>query len=370
MNKMIKYFVFLILYMGVVTAQQSQSLVTIGGTGSAATSAHITVTAAGDNKAYLCPDEFSVLGEATITTWGYDATCGSLPMSPMNLVAIAGDELVTLTWDDNPEADVSNYHIARATDTGVNKTYLVGLNGNVTKYVDKDVVNKQMYYYVIWASDNYQNASEKSNEVAAMPQDLGIPSTPENFACESGDGELTLTWDDCPEVDVAAYNLFRGAEMGEPMVHIAGVGGNVTSYVDVGLVNGETYYYKIAASDEASNTSPLSDYVSGTPETLLGVDDVQQLPEAYALEPNYPNPFNPTTTIRYNLPEAAQVRIMIYDMLGREVRSLVNGYVQAGYQSIMWDATDNGGRPVSGGVYIYSIQSDRFNANRKMILLK
>ncbi len=80
------------------------------------------------------------------------------------------------------------------------------------------------------------------------------------------------------------------------------------------------------------NTSPLSDYVAGTPETLLGVDDVndvQQIPNAYALEPNYPNPFNPTTTLRYNLPEAAQVRIMIYDMLGREVRTLVNGYMQA-----------------------------------------
>jgi hypothetical protein len=154
------------------------------------------------------------------------------------------------------------------------------------------------------------------------------------------------------------------------MTHVVGVGGNVTSYVDGGLVNGETYYYKIAASDEANNTSPLSDYVSGTPEAALGVEEVIQIPEVYALEPNYPNPFNPTTTIRYNLPEGAMVRIMVYDILGREVRTLVNGYVDAGYQSIVWDVTDNGGRPVSGGVYIYSIQSDRFNANRKMILLK
>ena len=94
------------------------------------------------------------------------------------------------------------------------------------------------------------------------------------------------------------------------------------------------------------------------------------IPEQYALHQNYPNPFNPTTILRYDLPEDIQVRIMIYDIMGREVRTLMNVNQTAGYHSISWDAKNDIGEGVSAGMYIYMIQAGEFRRTKKMILLK
>ena len=85
---------------------------------------------------------------------------------------------------------------------------------------------------------------------------------------------------------------------------------------------------------------------------------------------NYPNPFNPITTLEYDLPEDAVVNITIYDMMGRVVNTLVNGSQTAGYKSIQWDATNNLGDPVAAGLYIYTIQASEFRQTKKMVLLK
>ena len=93
-------------------------------------------------------------------------------------------------------------------------------------------------------------------------------------------------------------------------------------------------------------------------------------PEQFILYPNYPNPFNPVTTIRYDLSEESFVDITIYDMLGNVVNNLVKTNQSSGYKSIQWDATNNQGEPVSAGVYLYKIQAGDFADTKKMILLK
>ncbi|MBQ84748.1 MAG: Coagulation factor protein, partial [Candidatus Marinimicrobia bacterium] len=85
---------------------------------------------------------------------------------------------------------------------------------------------------------------------------------------------------------------------------------------------------------------------------------------------NYPNPFNPITTLRYDLPENSLVNIIIYDMLGREVKTLVNTTQDAGFKSVVWNATNDHGKPVSAGVYLYQIQAGDFVQTKKMVLLK
>jgi len=90
----------------------------------------------------------------------------------------------------------------------------------------------------------------------------------------------------------------------------------------------------------------------------------------YTLYPNYPNPFNPVTTLRYDLPEDAMVNITIYDMMGRQVKALVNGSQTAGYKSIQWNATNSLGEPVSAGLYLYTIQAGDYTQTNKMVLLK
>ena len=104
--------------------------------------------------------------------------------------------------------------------------------------------------------------------------------------------------------------------------------------------------------------------------TALTVDVSHILPETFALHQNYPNPFNPVTTIRYDLPEQSHVTIVIYDLLGRQVTSLVNRTEEPGFKAIVWNAKDNAGQPVSAGIYLYRIQADRYSQTRKMLLLK
>jgi hypothetical protein len=104
--------------------------------------------------------------------------------------------------------------------------------------------------------------------------------------------------------------------------------------------------------------------------SAVNVEELKVIPESFALHANYPNPFNPTTTILYDLPEAAMVHLVIYDVLGRQVRTLINQDLTAGYHKAVWDATDDLGRPLSGGLYIYRIQAGGFSKTMKMVLLK
>ena len=93
-------------------------------------------------------------------------------------------------------------------------------------------------------------------------------------------------------------------------------------------------------------------------------------PSVYILEQAYPNPFNPNTNIVYKLPEKSNVRIIVYDILGKEVKILVNGFQNSGLNIVQWNATNGQGQPVSAGLYFYSIDAGLFKQTKKMILLK
>ncbi len=113
------------------------------------------------------------------------------------------------------------------------------------------------------------------------------------------------------------------------------------------------------------------DNISFSSSNSVGVDNRGEIyPHGFALHQNYPNPFNPITTLRYDLPENSLVNIIIYDMLGREVKTLVNTTQDAGFKSVVWNATNDHGKPVSAGVYLYQIQAGDFVQTKKMVLLK
>ena len=117
----------------------------------------------------------------------------------------------------------------------------------------------------------------------------------------------------------------------------------------------------------AANNGPFTLIID---DSTLAIDPMDVIPKVLALHQNHPNPFNPTTTLRYDLSEDTQVSIMIYDIMGREVRTLVNKQQSAGYKSVVWDATNNFGQPVSGGMYLYRISAGEFVQVKKMVLLK
>ena len=94
------------------------------------------------------------------------------------------------------------------------------------------------------------------------------------------------------------------------------------------------------------------------------------IPTAYYLSQNYPNPFNPMTKLNYNLPLRSKVNISIYNVLGQEVKTLVNEVKEYGYHSVSWNGNDNKGREMSSGVYFARITSQSFIKTRKMLLVK
>ena len=102
----------------------------------------------------------------------------------------------------------------------------------------------------------------------------------------------------------------------------------------------------------------------------LSIDKDHVLPLSVKLYQNHPNPFNPVTNLLYNLPEDVMVNITIYDMMGRQVKTLINGLQTAGYKTIQWDATNDKNHPVSAGLYLYTIQAGEYRQTKKMILLK
>ena len=104
---------------------------------------------------------------------------------------------------------------------------------------------------------------------------------------------------------------------------------------------------------------------------VTGVEDeIEIMPTSFTLEQNYPNPFNPSTTIRYQVPEQSVVSIKVYDMIGREVATLVNEAKPAGAYEANWNGMNNSGQHVSSGVYFYTISTKDFVQTKKMILMK
>ena len=98
---------------------------------------------------------------------------------------------------------------------------------------------------------------------------------------------------------------------------------------------------------------------------------IQTRPEAFALRNNFPNPFNPETTLKYDMPEAGEVKLVVYNMLGQAVRTLVNERQTAGRYTVGWDATNEHGQSMSSGIYFYRVQvAGEFTDVKKMLLLK
>jgi hypothetical protein len=105
----------------------------------------------------------------------------------------------------------------------------------------------------------------------------------------------------------------------------------------------------------------LTNYCMAT----IGVSGNTELPKRFALEQNYPNPFNPNTNIKFQLPKKEFVTIKVFDVMGREVATLVNETKEAGYYSIEFNASN-----LASGMYIYKIEAGNFIDTKKMVLIK
>ena len=117
-----------------------------------------------------------------------------------------------------------------------------------------------------------------------------------------------------------------------------------------------------ASNDYGSPGEINSSYLSAIEETVT--------PSAFKVYNNYPNPFNPSTILSFEIPENSFVTITIFDLLGREVRTLMDNYENTGFKSVIWNGTNNQGNPVGAGVYFYQVRAGNSMQSKKMLLLK
>jgi hypothetical protein len=133
-----------------------------------------------------------------------------------------------------------------------------------------------------------------------------------------------------------------------------------------------TDYLRNAGFACTKDSSEISVYDRGILDpSSVGENIGVKLPKAFRLHQNYPNPFNPSTTIEFSLEQSASLKLAIYDLRGRLVRSLADSEIwQAGHHSLAWDGTDKSGRAVPSGLYLYRLDNGKHNETRKMLLLK
>ncbi len=138
-----------------------------------------------------------------------------------------------------------------------------------------------------------------------------------------------------------------------------------------GLKENTTYFWRTKSLDTQGLYSKYSEVASfRTSGKATGVENGEELPGKFELAQNYPNPFNPTTLISYTIQQNSFVTLKVYDMLGREVKTLVSKEVAAGKYSVEWNGDDNFGNKVATGAYVYRITAGDFVSVKKMLLIK
>ncbi len=172
-----------------------------------------------------------------------------------------------------------------------------------------------------------------------------------------------LEWQTSGSTNLQGFNILRSSRLSEPFVstgvYVPATQEGRYEITDATAEGNAAYYYLLEAVQS-----------DGTKYPLEQIEIAVRLPTQLVLQQNYPNPFNSTTTIRFELPQASHVTLEIYDLLGRKIRSLIDGERKAGYHTSLWDGKNEEGEVVSSGIYYYVLQSGQMAFKRKLVVLK
>ena len=212
---------------------------------------------------------------------------------------------------------------------------------------------------------NWQTAQSHDNLPPAVPP-YGLVAAPGATPLQA-----TLSWQ--PAIDDPAstgksmikfYSIYRASGTGA----LVKLGNSATTSFGDNVTTAGSYSYAVSATDFGGNESAKS---PGITYTFLGVEAGAELPDVYALGANYPNPFNPSTIITFQLPEAGHMTLQVYDLTGKVVNTLVGEHRPAGYHQVVWNGRDNRGTSLATGVYFYRIVAGQsYTETRKMVLIK
>ncbi|MFH1252307.1 MAG: PKD domain-containing protein [bacterium] len=208
-----------------------------------------------------------------------------------------------------------------------------------------------------------------SSDVQGYSVDNLKPHVPTGLLAQvAGDGSVQLDWDEPIDEDFQYFMVYRSMAADfdpsgmEPYVKLT-----ENYFVDTETMPAGVYYYRIVSVDFHGNESNCSAAISAT---ISAIYELTGIPTEFALKGNYPNPFNPTTNIPFDLPKSARVILRVYDYRGSLIRTLVSEIRNSGYHTAVWDARNDAGRGVASGVYVVRLQADQFSATNKILLMR
>ena len=191
------------------------------------------------------------------------------------------------------------------------------------------------------------------------------PGTPQNIQANYQAGGVALDWDNAPEVDFQYYRVYRGSDPGfvpspDNLLHQAS-----SSEWDDQTFDPWGYYYKITTLDYSGNESE-----AGLPAQISGALG-EAVPARTALLGSAPNPFNPQTTISFELAEQGAVTLQVFDLSGRLVKTFLNNEVcPQGRNEATWNGRDDTGRMVASGTYFYRLKAGNYSDTKSLVLIK
>ena len=291
----------------------------------------------------------------------------------------------------SPQKDRFAYFKSDFNYSGSYEFFVVDIQSGQETFLTTIQMNINMWdpNHSYWATDNYIYLNITDNSGTQLyrihSSDTEIPL--EQLTEEPAYLKLLGTYDnDLDKLLLASgSNLWVYEFDSGQLSYIDSVEGNILTRQAWSMDNSKVAFGGRLSLWHSYNTMKVYDFLNDTivalsdtaePLFWLGDQDLSiknspdVMPSNYFLSQNFPNPFNPVTTLKYDLLEDGLVNITIYDMLGNVVNNLVNDNQSSGHKSIQWDATNNKGEPVSAGVYLYKIQAGDFVDTKKMIHLK
>jgi len=295
----------------------------------------------------------------------------TLPLHPpQNLIASPAIGQITLSWEHPPhdpdDAYISGWYVVYRDGVAISDTADNEFpDGNL--FIDDDVTYPKQYtYYVVTALPNREIYSQPSETVTLAPLEAPSPvfPPPTQLTAQAGNATVRLSWVP-PEVELFAtldgYIIYRDALQIATSID--------PTFDDNVVINDTQYTYYVVAKyiDPIGESLPTA-IVTATPANN-DLNDTQTITQTL-LHANYPNPFNPETTISYSLLRDSKVQIDIYNARGQLVKQLVNRPMTAGRHTVVWNGKDNFENTVSSGIYFYRMTTGDFSSMRKMLLIK
>lgn len=215
-----------------------------------------------------------------------------------------------------------------------------------------------------WAIDGTESINNGYPYLQNISEEA-LPISLETFTAVYNQGRVEINWVTESEENNARFLIYRNDEV---IAMIDGAGTTTEphnySYCDTDIVPGMTYVYKLGDVSYANELVIHDEYAV---TVTISENDI---PQAFALNSNYPNPFNPSTMIPFAITSNENVSLNIYDMNGKLVITLINENMTAGYHEILWDGKDNTGNAVNSGMYISKLVAGEHSDSRKMLMVK